>query len=63
VLTIPERVITFSNDSGFVNVALGKNKDARHYIKTGLSDAINIEVISGLKDSDEVFEKPVKKID
>jgi len=63
VLTIPERVITFSNDSGFVNVAMGKNKDERHYIKTGLSDAINIEVISGLKDSDEVFEKPVKKID
>lgn len=63
VLTIPERVITFSNDSGFVNVALGKNKDERRYIKTGLSDAINIEVVSGLKDSDEVFEKPVKKID
>lgn len=63
VLTIPERVITFSNDSGFVNVAFGKNKDERRYIKTGLSDAINIEVVSGLKDSDEVFEKPVKKID
>jgi HlyD family secretion protein len=63
VLTIPERVVTFSNDSGFVKVALGKNKDEKRYIKTGLSDAINIEVISGLKDSDEVFEKPVKKID
>ena len=63
VLTIPERVITFSNDSGFVNVALGKNKNEKRYIKTGLSDAINIEVVSGLNDSDEVFEKPVKKID
>ena len=64
VLTIPERVVTFSNDSGFVNVALGKNKkDEKRYIKTGLSDAINIEVVSGLNDSDEVFEKPVKKID
>ena len=63
VLTIPERVITFSNDSGFVNVARGINKGEKHYIKTGLSDAINIEVVSGLNDSDEVFEKPVKKID
>jgi HlyD family secretion protein len=63
VLTIPERVVTFSNDSGFVTVALGKNKDEKRYIKTGLSDAINIEVVSGLNDSDEVFEKPVKKID
>jgi hypothetical protein len=32
-------------------------------IKTGLSDAINIEVVSGLKEGDEVQEKPVKKID
>jgi HlyD family secretion protein len=63
VLTIPERVITFNNDSGFVKVALGQTIDEKRYIKTGLSDAINIEVVSGLKDSDEVFEKPVKKID
>jgi len=28
-----------------------------------LSDAINIEVVAGLKEGDEVFEKPVKKID
>jgi HlyD family secretion protein len=63
VLTIPERVVTFSNDSGFVTVALGKNSQEKRYIKTGLSDAINIEVVSGLKESDEVIEKPVKKID
>jgi HlyD family secretion protein len=63
VLTIPERVVTFSNDSGFVTVALGKNAQEKRYIKTGLSDAINIEVVSGLKESDEVIEKPVKKID
>ncbi len=63
VLTIPERVVTFRNDSSFVKVALGLNKDEERLIKTGLSDAINIEVISGLKEGDEVFEKPVKKID
>jgi len=63
VLTIPERVVTFSNDSAFVKVVLAKNKDENRFIKTGLSDAINIEVITGLNDSDQVFEKPVKKID
>ncbi len=32
-------------------------------IKTGLSDAVNVEVISGLKEGDDVKEKPVKKIE
>jgi len=63
VLTIPERVVTFRNDSSFVKVTLGPNKQEEKAIKTGLSDAINIEVVSGLKEGDEVLEKPVKKID
>ncbi len=63
VLVIPERVVTFRNDSSFVKVALGPNTDQEKLIKTGLSDAINIEVVSGLKEGDEVLEKPVKKID
>ena len=63
VLTIPERVVTFRNDSSFVKVPAGPDKDQEKLIKTGLSDAITIEVVSGLKDGDEVIEKPVKKID
>ena len=63
MLTIPERVVTFRNDSALVKVALGPGKDEERLIKTGLSDAINIEVVSGLKEGDEVLEKPVKKID
>lgn len=63
VLTIPERVVTFRNDSSLVRVSLGPGKDEEKLIKTGLSDAINIEVVSGLKEGDEVLEKPVKKID
>jgi hypothetical protein len=46
-----------------VNLSLGLQKDERHVITTGLSDAMNVEVVSGLKENDEVFEKPVKKID
>jgi HlyD family secretion protein len=63
VLTIPERVVTFRNDSSFVKVALATGKEEEKLIKTGLSDAINIEIVSGLKEGDEVLEKPVKKID
>ncbi|NIV93158.1 efflux RND transporter periplasmic adaptor subunit [candidate division KSB1 bacterium] len=62
VLVVPERVVTFRNDSAFVNVALADGEEER-YIETGLSDAISIEVLSGLKEGDEVLEKPVKKIE
>lgn len=63
ILYIPERVVTFRNDSSFVTLALANNKSEVHFIKTGLSDAINIEVQSGLKESDKVMEKPVIKIE
>ncbi len=62
ILYIPERVVTFRNDSSFVTLALSDNKAKEHEIKTGLSDAINIEVKSGLKEGDKVLEKPVVKI-
>lgn len=63
VLVIPERVVTFRNDSAFVKVALAEDESEERYVETGLSDAINIEVVSGLKEGDEVFEKPIKKIE
>jgi HlyD family secretion protein len=62
-LTVPERVVTFRNDSAFVKVALANSKEEERYIKTGMSDAINIEVLNGLKEGEEVLEKPVKKIE
>ncbi len=63
VLVIPERVVTFRNDSAFVKMAVAPGKDEERRIKTGLSDAINVEVVEGLKEGDEVLEKPVKKIE
>jgi HlyD family secretion protein len=63
VLMIPERVVTFRNDSAFVKVSGKGKEEIEKNIKTGLSDAINVEVVSGLKEGDEVMEKPVKKID
>ena len=63
VLTIPERVVTFRNDSAFVSVPKGSTGKEEKLIKTGLSDAIKVEVLSGLNEGDEVVEKAVKKIE
>jgi HlyD family secretion protein len=63
VLMIPERVVTFRNDSSLVKLPLGPGREEERVITTGLSDAINIEVVKGLKEGDEVLEKPVKKIE
>jgi HlyD family secretion protein len=62
VLSVPERVVTFRNDSTFVRIPQGDKGSKEVAIKTGLSDAINIEVVSGLKKGQEVLEKEVKPI-
>lgn len=62
VLAILERVVTFRNDSAFVSIPQPEGKKKEVFIETGLSDAINIEVKSGLKKDDEVLEKEVKEI-
>lgn len=62
VLAIPERVVTFRNDSAFVHITTGEEKSEEVFIETGLSDAINIEVISGLDEGDKVLEKEVQEI-
>lgn len=62
VLSIPERVVTFRNDSAFVEVRVGEDGSEEVFIETGLSDAIHIEVVSGLEEGQEVFEKEIKEI-
>ncbi len=62
VLTIPERVVYFRNDSSFVKLPLPESKEEERAIVTGLSDAINIEIIAGLEEGAEILEKPVKEI-
>jgi HlyD family secretion protein len=48
VLSIAESLIQFSGDSAFVEIETGVQQYKKTYIKTGLSDGINIEVLSGL---------------
>ena len=62
VLTIPERVVYFQNDSVYVKVTGPDGGERVVPIETGLSDAITIEVRSGLEEGQEVLEKPQKKL-
>jgi HlyD family secretion protein len=62
VLYIPERLITHRNDSSFVTVRTGPGKTVERLIKTGLSDAINIEVLEGLQATDSIVEPPPREI-
>lgn len=62
VLSLPERVVIFRNDSAFVQIPTGDQQSQEKYVETGLSDAITIEVVSGLEEGQEVLEKEVKEI-
>ena len=54
VMAIPESLITFSNDSAYVEIETAPQVFIRRLIKTGLSDGINIEVISGISKNDKI---------
>ncbi len=62
VLTVPERVVTFAGDTAWVNVRRPDGTAEKRVIRTGLSDAIQVEVLSGLREGETVLEKPAKQI-
>lgn len=62
VLSVPERLITFEGDSAWVTVRKADGTTEVRTLATGLSDAINIEVLEGLEEGEIVVEKPVKEI-
>jgi len=61
-LFIPERLVEFKDGKMYVEVRNAKGEIEKKEIGTGLSDRINIEVKTGLKDGDEVVERPPKEI-
>lgn len=54
VLSIPESLITFKGDTAYVEIETKPQVFEKKEIKTGLSDGINIEVISGLTEKDKI---------
>jgi HlyD family secretion protein len=63
VLTVPERVVTFAGDTAWVNVPKADGTAEKRIIRTGLSDAITVEVTNGLREGEKVLEKPGKTIE
>jgi HlyD family secretion protein len=63
VLMIPERLVTFEDDVAKVTVLLDDGSQEERVIEVGLSDAINIEVLSGLEEGDKVVEAPPREIE
>jgi len=57
VMVIPEGLLQFEDDSSFVEVNTGTFDEPNYekrFVKTGLSDGINIEITEGLKMEDKV---------
>jgi len=54
VMALPESVLQFDKDKTYVEVQTAPDKFEKRYITTGLSDGINIEVLSGVSKTDKV---------
>lgn len=56
VMVIPEGMLKFEKDSSFVEILLTEPEQSfeKRFVKTGLSDGINIEITEGLKMDDKV---------
>jgi HlyD family secretion protein len=53
-LAIPESVLQFENEKSFVEAETSPQKFEKRFVKTGLSDGINIEITEGLKKGDKI---------
>jgi HlyD family secretion protein len=54
VLAISEALLQFDGDSAYVELKTGDGEFEKRYVKTGLSDGINIELIEGVEKEDEL---------
>ena len=61
VMAVKESMLQFKKDSVFVEVEKTPQQFEKRLVKTGISDGINIEVISGLKATDKIKVPQVSK--
>ena len=54
VLSIQESLIIFKGDSTFVEIEVAPQQFEKKQIETGISDGINIEVVSGISKDDKI---------
>jgi len=63
VLVIPERLVRFEDDVARVTVLLPGGETEERAIEVGLSDALSIEVTSGLEEGELIVEPPPREIE
>ena len=64
ILMIPERLVTFEDDSTFVDIKDSASGEIQTIpIEVGLSDGLNIEVLAGIDSSQKVIEYPPREIE
>ncbi|RDY58763.1 efflux RND transporter periplasmic adaptor subunit [Flagellimonas nanhaiensis] len=67
ILVIPEALLQFDKetDKPYVEVSIGEQEFERRDVEIGISDGINVEIVSGLDENDEVKQwnktEPIKK--
>lgn len=54
VMAIRESLLQFDKDSAFVEIETGPQKFEKRFVKTGLSDGLNIQIITGLALGDKI---------
>jgi HlyD family secretion protein len=54
VMAIPESLLQFENDSAYVEIETAPQTFEKRFIETGISDGINVEVISGINMEDKI---------
>jgi HlyD family secretion protein len=64
VILVAERLVTREKDKTFVEVpgATPEAEPVKKEITTGLSDGLNVEVLSGLAEGEQVVQRPPKQI-
>ena len=54
VLTIKESNLIVENDTSFVEVQRNNDEFEKILVETGISDGVNVEVLSGLTEADQI---------
>ncbi|HPR62995.1 MAG TPA: efflux RND transporter periplasmic adaptor subunit [Thermoanaerobaculia bacterium] len=65
VLILPERLLLFEDDATFVEVPSEdpEAEPVKKKVTLGLSDGLNVEVVEGLNEGDQVVQRPPREIE
>lgn len=62
ILLVPERLVLMTDSTSSVEIQDTLGVVTNRYVKTGLSDGINIEIVEGVKEGELLVERPPKEI-